>query len=185
MIINLRNWKNDIGKTLYSGTCGDTAYWSLSDTGYLVIYGTGAMNDYTNTTMPWYSYLSSITNSIIIGVTYIGNNVFYSCASLVSVTISDSVTSIGGSVFRNCTSLKSVTIPDSVTSIGSGAFLDSYSITSITFNGSQPTLGSSSFSLGNSTHPSTATVYSSGWANATVFTSTIIGSYTTLSYVTV
>ena len=163
MIINLRNWKNDVGHTLYSGTCGATAYWTLSDTGYLLIYGEGAMTDYTSaTTMPWYSYLSQIKTIIISGITHIGNYAFYGCTALISITIPDSVTSIGSSCFSGCTA-----------------------VTSVTFKGAQPTLGSQSFYLGSLQVPATATVYSNGWANATVFTSTVIGNYTTLTYVTV
>jgi len=209
MIINLRNWKNDIGHTAYSGTCGSTAYWSLSDTGYLVIYGTGAMTDYTSsTTAPWYSYLSQIKAIIILGITHIGNyafvscsnaklvsipnsitsignNCFYSCTALTSITIPDSVTTIGNNCFYSCTALTSIIIGNSVVSIGEGCFSLCTAVTSIAFRGNQPTLASNSFFLGNFQVLVTATVYSSGWANATVFTSTIIGSYTTLSYVTV
>ena len=186
MIINLRNWKNDIGHTAYSGTCGSTAYWSLSDTGYLVIYGTGTMTDYSDaTTMPWYSYRSQIKTIIIIGITHIGDYAFVSCSNAKLVSIPNSITSIGNYCFNYCTALTSITIGDSVTSIGTYCFAVCTAVTSITFKGNQPTLASNSFFLGNFQVLVTATVYSSGWANATVFTSTIIGSYTTLSYVTV
>ena len=144
------------------------------------------MTDYTNaTSMPWYSHFSEIKTIIISGITHIGNWAFRSCTTAMSVTIGDSVTTIGDFCFQDCFSFTSITISDSVTTIGSSCFNGCKGVTSITFKGNKPTLGPNSFSLGTSTVLVTATVYFSGWANATVFTSTIIGSYTTLSYVTV
>ncbi len=85
---------------LYSGSCGENFSWILLSTGELVISGIGAMDDYSSSDTPWYSYKDKITK----------------------VTIEDSVTSIGGYAFRDCTSLTSITIGDSVTSIVGNAF---------------------------------------------------------------
>jgi len=120
------------------------------------------MNNYTATTMPWYSYLSQIKTIIVLGITHIGDW-----------------------AFTSCTNARSVTMPDSVSSIGNYCFRDCVAVTSITFKGAQPTLGTCSFDLGKQALPVTATIHSNGWASATVFTSMVIGDYTTLTYVTV
>ena len=172
--------------------------------GCLTISGTGVMKDYTSsanlgtlytfttcviesgvTTIGDYAFFgcSSLTSiTIPDGVTSIGASAFRGCSSLTSITIPDSVTSIGAYTFRDCSSLTSITIPDGVTSIGTYAFYGCYSITSVIFSGSKPTLSTNTFALGTSTYSVSATIYSSGWASDSVFTSTVIGSYTTLTY---
>ena len=194
--------------TVYSGTCGTSVNWTLdTDTGVLEISGSGAMTNYTTANhAPWYSDRSSITTvnigdkitrigdytlyncsaitSVTIpdSVTRIGNGAFYYCSALTSITIPNSVTSLLSRAFQNCTALKSITIPEKVTSIGVAAFYYCSALTEITFLGSQPTINSNSFVLGTSAKRVTATVYSSGWASNSVFTSSVKGSYTTFTY---
>ena len=155
-----------------SGTCGDNLTWVLTDDGMLTISGTGGMSIYnywTSSSVPWYSYRSSIKSVVIEdgvtsiddyafsncskltsvtignGVTSIGNYVFSDCSSLTSVTIPDSVTSIGVSAFYNCTSLTSIDVPDGVTSIGDYAFYGCSSLTSITIPDSVTSIGYEAF----------------------------------------
>ncbi len=117
-----------------SGSCGDNLKWEFDeDSGGLAISGTGAMDDYSDSSeVPWDSYKDEI-KKVTIGnsVTRIGNYAFSGCTSLTSITIPDSVTSIGVGAFLDCTSLTSVTIPDSVTSIGWNAFNYCKSLTGI------------------------------------------------------
>ena len=131
----------------YSGTCGDNLTWSLdTDTGVLEISGTGAMEDYSSSSAPWYScrdYVKTVT--IGDGITCIGDNAFYNCRSLTSVTIGDSVTSIGSHAFFFCSSLTSVTIPFGVTSIGVSAFCYCSSLTSATISDSVTSIATSVF----------------------------------------
>jgi hypothetical protein len=119
--------------TTASGTCGNNLIWTLDDEGTLTISGTGSMSSYYSySSVPWYSYRSSIKSVVIDeGVTSISNYAFYGCTSLTSIVIPDSVTSIGYEAFYNCTSLTSIEIPDSVTSIGYEAFYNCTSLTSI------------------------------------------------------
>ena len=91
-----------------SGTCGTNLIWSFStETGTLIISGTGAMNNYSTSSSnnaPWYSYRTSIKNIIIEnGVTSIGAYAFYSCSYLESLSIADSVTAINSNAFYSCT----------------------------------------------------------------------------------
>ncbi len=132
------------------GTCGSDLTWILdTETGELVIDGTGAMKNYTSSSsVPWDSYSSYIqTVNIADGVTSIGKHAFYNCTSLTSITIPDSVTSIGSYAFYNCDSLTSIVIPDSVTSIGNSAFNGCKGLTSIVIPDSVTTIGDGAFSL--------------------------------------
>ena len=106
-----------------SGTCGTDLTWTLDDNGVLTISGSGAMKNYVNTDVPWYSQRMEI-NEVVLenGVSSIGDYAFVCCGYLTSITIPDSVVSIGDSVFSNCISLSSITIPNSVVSIGGGGF---------------------------------------------------------------
>lgn len=130
----------------YSGTCGDNLTWTLdTDTGELVISGTGEMADWWIESS-WYEYKDTIIKvNINDGVTSIGDFAFYTCINLKDVTIPDSVTSIGSNAFSDCTALTSVTIPDSVTSIGSDAFRNCTGITNITIPEDVINIGSYAF----------------------------------------
>ena len=120
-----------------SGYCGGEGdgtnlSWMLDDNGVLTISGTGAMEDFTVNTTPWYENKNSITSIIIEnGLTNIGDYAFSYCKTLTNATIPNSVTSIDSHAFSNCNKLTSVTIPDSVTSIGSDAFSSCSALTNI------------------------------------------------------
>lgn len=113
-----------------SGTCGTNLTWELDRAGTLTISGSGEMTDwYSNSSVPWYSYRSSIRSvEIGSGVMRIGYDAFRGCSSLESIVIPEGVTSIGSSAFEDCSSLESITLPDSVTSIGFFAFRDCSSL---------------------------------------------------------
>ena len=119
----------------------NTTDWTLT------ISGTGAMANYTNTTVPWASYRNFITGAVIEeGVTNIGNYTFSACSSMTSVTIPSSVTSFGTYVFSGCTGLASVTIGSGVTSIGNYAFQNCAGLTSVTIPSSVTSIGTYVFS---------------------------------------
>ncbi|MBR6277436.1 MAG: leucine-rich repeat domain-containing protein [Bacteroidales bacterium] len=117
-----------------SGTCGENATWTYnSQTQTLTISGTGEMDDYSSSSIPWKNIKANIKNVVINeGITSIGEHAFHGCENLTTITIPNSVTSIGSSAFYYCTSLTSVTIPNSVTAIGEGAFACCESLASIT-----------------------------------------------------
>ena len=105
--------------------------WSFKDD-VLTLSGSGDMNDYELTPMPWAAYSWGITRIVINkGITSLGAYAFDSSINLKSVTIPSSVTKIGGRVFSGCGQLESITIPSSVTEIDSYAFEDCDSIKTI------------------------------------------------------
>lgn len=65
------------GATVISGSCGATAEYSLSDSGVLEITGTGNINSYSVSDVPWTEYASQIKSlKIPSGITGIGVNAF-------------------------------------------------------------------------------------------------------------
>ena len=120
------------GTNVASGTCGAMLSWVLTDDGTLTISGTGAMDDFSQATLPWKEYKDQIKNVVIEnGITRIGSWNFAGCESLTGITISDSVTTIESDAFYGCDSLTSVEIPASVTAIGERAFADCASLAEI------------------------------------------------------
>jgi hypothetical protein len=107
----------------YSGTCGDALTWEFSsETGVLIIDGSGAMTEWSKTVSPWYEYRTYITEVYIAdGVTNIGSHAFSYCPEMTSIRIPSSVTSIGSYALNGCESLTDIRLPSSVTFIGSGA----------------------------------------------------------------
>ena len=92
----------------YSGKCGDELYWAYSNQ-EIEITGTGAMYNYTDSTMPWTLLRDSI-KTVRVGnnATSIGAYAFAACSSLTSISIPNSVTSIGGYAFGDCSSLADI-----------------------------------------------------------------------------
>ena len=102
-----------------SGTFGDNLTWSFdSDSGELVISGSGKMDNFNNTSLtnhyptPWSIYDKEIKK----------------------VIINDGVTTIGSEAFNNLTELKSVSMSNTVNYIGYKPF--NSSLTDFYFNGS-------------------------------------------------
>ena len=105
---------------------GDTGplSWQISS-GTLIIHGDGDMPDYDTThPAPWYDIRTGIEKvEIGEGVTYIGNNAFYSdYVNLLSITIPASVKNIGNWAFGGCynltefinTGLEPIVVPSTV-----------------------------------------------------------------------
>lgn len=113
-----------------SGTCGDNLIWKLipnasGNTYDLYIEGSGAMEDYTRTTLPWGATYASKINTVHLpeGLTHIGSYIFYG-SIIKEITIPNSVTSIGGYAFSGTTSLKEIEIPGSI-DLGQNVFFRS------------------------------------------------------------
>ena len=133
--------------TIASGTCGDNLTWTLYEGGLLSISGTGAMDDYTNSSSPWYSYKDSIkTVNIANGITAVGDYALYDCNSLTNVAILNSVTTIGDYAFGDCDSLANVRIGKGVKTIGGKAFCNCPALTTVTIPDSVIAIGNGAFS---------------------------------------
>ena len=109
-----------------SGTCGTNATWTLTGTGNdltLTISGSGGMNYYDSSNIPWASKRSKIKIvNVEDGITSISSFAFYECGNLTSVTLPDSVTQIGDYAFYGCSNLTNVTLSENVSIIANCTF---------------------------------------------------------------
>ena len=134
---------------LASGKCGDSATWTLDNTGTLTISGTGAtynydMDDDGNSAAPWCTRARiQRVNKVVVnsGITELGYSMFSNCTQLTSVSLPSGLKRIGSCLFLGCTRLSAITIPSSVTTIESNAFTHCDSITAITLPGGLRTMG--------------------------------------------
>ena len=134
---------------LASGKCGDSAAWTLDNTGTLTISGTGAtynydMDDDGNSAAPWCTKARiQRVNKVVVnsGITELGYSMFSNCTQLTSVSLPSGLKRIGSCLFLGCTRLSAITIPSSVTTIESNAFTHCDSIAAITLPGGLRTMG--------------------------------------------
>ena len=79
---------NMVWAITYNGTCGTNLQWTLdTETGLLVISGTGEMTNFAAGSQPWYQYRTHITGCRIeAGCTSVAPNAFYNCTKLVNVS---------------------------------------------------------------------------------------------------
>ena len=137
--------------TATSGSCGDTAKYTLEN-GVLTISGTGAMEDYSAGSAPWYSQRNTITKVIVEeGVTYIGDRAFSYCSKLEEVQLPDSLVETGRSAFSSCSSLKSVTFGESFTTMNGSTFSGSSALEYVSFPKGFTSYGSSELSSNSAT----------------------------------
>lgn len=75
-------------QTYDCGAVQDTVIATLYSDGLLKIEGIGATGDYTSSTMPWYSELSSITSvEIGYGITALGDNLLYGASNISNIVM--------------------------------------------------------------------------------------------------
>ena len=123
-------------KQTLQGSCGFSCKWSIStDKTKLTISGSGEMDDfYSYSSIPWHSYLSSITSIEFTGsVTSIGQLAFSETIHLQSIQMSQ-IEEIGEAAFYH-SGIQTIIIPSSVTIIGENAFEQS-SIKDVSFESS-------------------------------------------------
>lgn len=148
----------DAAELVKSGTCGTSLSWFYYDDGSLVISGSGAMTDYTSSSPPWKTYISSITSLTLDDrITRIGNYAFQNLP-LTHVDLPSSLVYIGSYAFKG-SSLTSLVCPSSLKGILTYAF-QTCPLTSVIFNEGLTTIYSYAFSqcdLSTVTIPSTVT----------------------------
>ncbi|MBR3835457.1 MAG: leucine-rich repeat protein, partial [Clostridia bacterium] len=136
-VIN-KNYGGTLRWSIGRGTCGASVNWIVDYSGKLTIFGTGEMQEFDSSNVPWSSIKDHIVSAEICdGVTSVGSNAFRDCKNLTSVTIANSVTKIGSNSYRGgcsfvkCSSLTQITIPENVSFIADSTFLNCTALTSI------------------------------------------------------
>lgn len=105
------------------GKLGDNIDWEFKESkSELIIRGSGDMEVWNSSDIPWLSYQKKIrTVTIQSGVTAICHSAFMDCTNLTKVNIPNTVTKIGSSAFRN-TALTSIKFPSSVQTLEGDCF---------------------------------------------------------------
>lgn len=107
----------------------------VASSGTLMIYGEGAMGDYTfddaykayvyksAVRYPWQNHANEIKKvKICDGITHVGDWAFARMKSIEKIEIANTVKDIGEGAFAYCTKIKEVSLPDSVKEIKCQAF---------------------------------------------------------------
>ena len=130
----------------FSGNCGENISWTLHGS-QLTISGTGAMPDYTETSLaPWNVHAENIlTVEVGEGITHIGNFAFMNLEKVRTVKLTDSVLTIGGFAFYNCAAMESIYLGNGLTEIGRNAFDHCRSLKAISFPGTLHTIRKEAF----------------------------------------
>ena len=138
---------------LASGKCGDSATWTLDNTGTLTISGTGPMYGYSLFKNPWCdsalrsSGISTRVKNVEIssGVTTLGAYAFSACDSMTGVSLPETLLAVGESCFQSSYGLHNISIPNSVRSIGDCAFSSCNGLTRVTLGSGLKGIGGQAF----------------------------------------
>lgn len=138
---------DETAKVLYSGKCGTTATYSLTEDGVLTVSGTGNIGvswsafdkegkDYGDSYTRW----NNIVKKVVIeeGITGITQNTFANFLAMTEVSIPSTVTTIRDAAFASCTALTKVTIPATVTTIDQTVFGYCENLTEVNYESSAP-----------------------------------------------
>lgn len=122
--------------------CGENLTYIISEDKQLIISGTGAMADYSESNAPWAAVANSIKGIIIEeGVTDIGAGAFKNCVNAKTVTLPETLISVGNQAFENAFSLESIVFPESVSLVGEGALDNCISLKHVIVSGETTELG--------------------------------------------
>ena len=107
------------------GFCGEDIRWFLSESGELVLTGTGETYAYAQNAHPyWWPYRLQIKSiQLQNGITRIGDRLFYYLAEAEEVRFPESLIEIGEGAFAYSESLISVSLPPNLEYLGLEAFL--------------------------------------------------------------
>ncbi len=112
---------------IFSGTCGKTVEFTLTNTGVLTLFGEGNTYDYHSGKLsPWSEYNDRIAEiHVKQGIERLGNQLFRNCSGVKKLVLEEGVKSTGGYTFGGLSSLTEVTLPASMEKIGKAAFSSS------------------------------------------------------------
>ncbi len=118
---------------LASGTCGESATWTLDDSGLLTVSGVKMdlsyrvnVNASGSSLAPWYDYRDSITKVVFEeGIKNISVNAFNGCTNLTEVVLPGTLLLLGVDAFSNCPNLTKVVAPETITYLHNKAFVNS------------------------------------------------------------
>lgn len=107
---------------IFSGPCGESAYWTLYKNGTMIVEGTGATEDCSSADS-LLNYRDKIKRlEIKEGITEISNSTFSNCVRLTDVSLPEGLTTLDFQAFAGCSLLEQVHFPSTVTTIGMSAF---------------------------------------------------------------
>lgn len=134
-----------IGPT--TNICGENLTYSITEDKKLVIKGTGAMSDYSESQVPWAAFANSLKAIIIEeGVTDISAKAFRNCVNVKEVILPDTLCTVGDQVFENGFSLEKIVFPASVVNIGEAALNNCISLKHVIVLGETTEIGLSELS---------------------------------------
>lgn len=150
-------------ETVDSGSCGETASWTLDGSGLLRISGTGVIQDYGIVLQqdpddphhvessyygepPWLAYKDQVTAlEIGSGITGIGRTAFQGMEKIETVSFPDSLLSIDYRAFYGCSGLRSVSLPSGVKSLGEESFSGCHGMKELLLPSGLTTVGAGAF----------------------------------------
>ena len=141
------------GNVVAEGDCGfkgAPVYWKLSDQGTMVIYGSGATDNY-NYNMgyylpPWYDYRDSITRVVVQdGVWELGSHTLAQLFNLTEVVLPATLRKIGMDCFSSCTSLETLRLPQGLRELGNRVFQGCTALKNVNFPAALESIGSNCF----------------------------------------
>ncbi len=132
------------------GDCGNGVKWYFAqkdsqDT--MVIVGTGAMSNYSQSSLPRWTELNEKIRRVEVkeGVTSVGDFAFKGCPNLTEVVLEKDVQNVGVSAFAECSNLRKVTFPEKLSGIGESAFEKCTALRAIDLPAGLKTLGRYAF----------------------------------------
>ena len=121
-----------------SGEYGQQS-WVLTESGHLMVSGTGYIPDCYETDSPWYEYREQIKAiTVEEGITGIGAYAFVDLPKVTSLDLPSTLTVIWDYAFSYAISLESITIPASVVEVGANPFAGGFKLTDIAVETGSP-----------------------------------------------
>ena len=150
MVLSLLPVTAGAANVLYSGTCGESATWVITDDGVMTISGTGTVT--SPLPQEGANERNKHVKTIVVeeGITAIDSNAFVTFAELEypeeALYLPDSLESIGENAFAGHRALREIHFGNGLTDIGSDAFMHCSSLQSLELPDSLLWLGTSAFS---------------------------------------